>query len=183
MVKLLWFHKQLFIINIEYDSLILNDGDVRIVDAGKSIKAFRPLFLCPGSGDRRAAENDIHTVCTIITGESDAVQQVRPCISYGKIDGSLRTRDNNGLAVILYQIRQCRRCIGHGIRSMTDHKSVKSAVILLNDLLQLKPVFLSDIGAVQIERLNHFDFTKLFRFRNIGKKLFRRDLGGQSAVC
>lgn len=64
------------VIDVEDDPGILNDGNLRKIDAGKSVKALGALFLRPGAGDDFPAENDIDSVGPVMGSETETVQEI-----------------------------------------------------------------------------------------------------------
>ena len=69
------------VIDVEDDPGILNDGNLRKIDAGKSVKALGALFLRPGAGDDFPTENDIDFVGPVMGSETETVQEIGP-VSY-----------------------------------------------------------------------------------------------------
>ena len=75
------------VIDVEDDPGILNDGNLRKIDAGKSVEALGALFLRPGAGDDFPAENDIDSVGPVMGSETETVQEIGPGVGDGKVDG------------------------------------------------------------------------------------------------
>ncbi len=118
------------------------------------------------------AENDqmikyhMHAAGSIIRGISERVQQVVARIGVAQGNALLRAGNDNGLAVVLDQIRKRRRCIGHGIRPVGDDKAVILVVVIAYAARHLKPVVGGDVRAVKIHQLYGVTFADIRQLRN-----------------
>ena len=117
------------VIQIKQDLAFLDCRNIGKINAGKRVIAFGPLFLPSGACDDFAVKDDIDPMGILAGGKAEAVQQIGFGIGYLHINGLLGAGDNNGLGRILDQVRQGRRRISHGIRSMADDKTIIIPVV------------------------------------------------------
>ena len=75
-------------------------------------------------------------------------------------DGLLCAGEDNGLFSALYQIRQRRRRIGHGVGAVADDKAVVAVVALAQLVCKPKPVVRAEIGTVEAEQLQAVDLAE-----------------------
>lgn len=149
------------VIDVEDDPGILNDGNLRKIDAGKSVEALGALFLRPGAGDDFPAENDIDSVGPVMGSETETVQEIGPGVGDGKVDGLLGTGDDDGFPVVLNEIGKGGSRVGHGIRAVADYEAVIVFVLSLDKSRKSQPLGGVNVGAVEIERLNGVDLAEL----------------------
>ena len=69
--------------------LVLDHGQIREINAGKSIVALAALFLSAGSGDHFSVKYDRNAVSTVGSGKAQAVEKVGPRVRHVKVDGLL----------------------------------------------------------------------------------------------
>ncbi|SCG87775.1 Uncharacterised protein [uncultured Clostridium sp.] len=94
----------ILVIDIKDDAGVLDNGDLREIDAGKSIEALGTLLFGSGSGNDFSAEHDVDSVRPVVRGKTKAVQKIGPGIGDGKVDGLLGSGDDHRLPVILDEI-------------------------------------------------------------------------------
>ena len=94
----------ILVIDVENDPVVMDHGDVRKIDAGKSIVAFGELFFGPGARDDLASENNGHAVRAVMGSETEAVQKVRAGVGDGQIHRFLRPGHDHRPSVILDQV-------------------------------------------------------------------------------
>ena len=53
--------------------VVLDSGNIREINAGKGIVAFRPLLFPASPGDNLSVKDDIYAVSPVAAGEAEAV--------------------------------------------------------------------------------------------------------------
>ena len=140
----------------------------------KGIEGTGHHFLCPGTGNDIAVENQHHIVRIVIAGIVDAVPEIRLGVRSVNVDGLLGAGDDDGLPGILYHIAEGRRGISHGIRTVGDDKAVIAVVILLDGRYDQAPDLRTHIGGIQIADLLHVNGAVLLHIRHKLQNLRRR---------
>ena len=130
--------------------LVLDHGQIREINAGKSIVALAAFLFSTGSGNDLSVKDDGYAMSTIRRSEAQAVEKVCPCICHVKIDRFLGTGDHDGLAGVLDEVGHGGGSVCHRISSVADHEAVVIVVILLQDLGELQPVFRVHVRAVDV---------------------------------
>ena len=161
------------LIDIRQQFPIIKNTDIREIDAGKRIKTSGMRFACACSGDDMAVEHHMCSAGSRVRGIREGLIQVAAGVAVGLLNGFLCTGKHNGLQIVLHQIRQRRRGIGHGIRTVCDHKAVIPIVAFADDLRQMDPLFPAHIGAVQTVRLDRIHQTERADIRYSLQKFFR----------
>ena len=156
-----------FVINVKDDPAVMNGGNIRIINTGKSIVAFGKFFLGSGTCDDFAAEHDADAMRSVMRGKTEAVQEIGTGICDCQIDRFLGSCNDDRTAVILDQVRKCGGCVSHGICAVADDKSVVKFVFFFNELRKFQPVRSTDIGTVQGKWLDGINGTELIGSRNI----------------
>ena len=130
--------------------LVLDHGQIREINAGKSIVALAAFLFSTGSGNDLSVKDDGYAMSTIRRSEAQAVEKVCPCICHVKIDRFLGTGDHDGLAGVLDEVGHGGGCVGHRVRSMADHKAVVIVVVFFQNLSKFQPVFRMHVCAVDV---------------------------------
>ena len=142
---------RLWLLDIKDQSVIAKDGDLWIINAGKSIITFCPGFSCPRSQDDLVIKDHMHTACTVIRRIDKSIEQVVSRIRILRRDRHLGSRNNDRLSAVLDKIGQGCRCISQRMRSMRHDKAIVSRIIFLDTGNQCLPMLGIDIGAVNIK--------------------------------
>lgn len=180
------------VVQIKYNLAVLDDGHIRIVDAGKRVIAFCPLLLSPGACNDLAVKDKVHVVGAGTGGKEKAVGQVGPGVRIFHVNRLLGPGDDDGLWRMLNQVGQGRGRISHGVRAVGDDKAVVLAVVFLDCLFDCQPVAGLYVGAVYVHQLDGVDFTVASAVGHIGQdfircndglKPFIRALAGNGAAC
>ena len=170
----------IFVINIKDNLVIVNRGNIRVINTGEGIVAFGKFFLGSGTGNYFAAKYNGDTVSPVVGSKTQAVQQIGAGVCDGQINWFLSSCDHDRTAVILDQIGQGSCSVSHGISAVADHKSIVEFIFFLNELCQLQPVVSTYIGTVQGKRLHCVDGAELFGSGDILQQFFCGNLRGKS---
>ena len=155
--------------------VVLDDGHIGEVDAGKCMIAFGALLFPPGAGNDFSVKHDIHIMGPGVGGKAQAVGQIGPGVRVLHINGSLGAGNHNGLPGMLDQVGQGGCGIGHGVRAVGDYETVIPVVMGFNGRCDGQPVGRLDVGAVNVQDLDGINLAVGPAVRHIRQDFLRCD--------
>ena len=161
--------------DVIHDLPAAQDGRLGVVNARKGVVALRAHLARAGAEDDLVVKDDVHTAGAVVAGVEKGVAQVLARIGVLIEDRLLRAGDDDGLGVILNQVRQGRRRVGHRVRAVREDKAVVSVIVPAHAGRHLQPVAAVDVRAVAVHELHGVDPAQLLELRHLGKEL----LGGE----
>ena len=116
-------------------------------------------------------KDDVHAAGTVVAGIEKGVAQVLARVGVLVEDRLLRAGDDDGLGIILNQVRQRRRCVGHRVRAVREDEAVVSVIVSAHAGRHPQPVAAVDVRAVAVHELHGVDPAQLLELRYLGKEL------------
>ena len=165
--------------DVIHDLPAAQDGRLGIVDARKGVVALRAHLACARAENDLVVKDDVHAAGAVIAGIEKGVAQVLARVGVLVEDRLLRAGDDDGLGVVLNQVRQRRR-VGHRVRAVREDKAVVSVIVLAHAGRHLQPVAAVDVRAVAVHELHGVDPAQLLEFRHLGEQFLGRELRGES---
>ena len=138
--------------DILQQALVLDQGQLRIVDAGEGLEALGEGLAGPGAQNDLAIEHDLHPAAAP-AGIQERVGKVALGVGTVVPDGLLGPGEDDGLGAVLDEIAQGRRRIGHGVRPVGEDEAVVVIVVRPDAAGHGQPVLGGDVGAVQVQDL------------------------------
>ena len=157
--------------DVIHDLPAAQDGRLGVVDAGKGIVALRAHLARAGAENDLVVKDDVHAAGAVVAGIEKGIAQVLARVGVLVEDRLLRAGDDDGLGVILNQVRQGRRRVGHRVRAVREDKAVVSVIVLAHAGRHLQPVAAVDVRAVAVHELHGVDPAQLLKLRYLGKEL------------
>ena len=136
--------------DILHQKAVLQDGERRIVDAGKRLQAGRVGLPRARAEDDAPVEDD-HHAAQVGHRHAEGVDEIRLGVRVFKQDRLLRTGQNDRLRGILDQIGKRGGGVGHRVRAVDDDKAVEFSVVFTDGVRDRQPVVGRDIGRIQTE--------------------------------
>ena len=165
--------------DVIHDLPAAQDGRLGIVDARKGVVALRAHLACARAENDLVVKDDVHAAGAVIAGIEKGVAQVLARVGVLVEDRLLRAGDDDGLGVVLNQVRQCRRRVGHRVRAVREDKTVVSVIVLAHAGRHLQPVAAVDVRAVAVHELHGVDPAQLLELRHLGEQFLGRELRGE----
>ena len=156
------------------------NGRLRIVDARKGVVAFRAHLACARAENDLVVKDDVHAACAVVAGVEKGVAQVLARVGVLIEDRLLRAGDDDGLGVVLDEVRERGGGIGHRVRAVREDKAVIRIVVRAHARRHLQPVAAVDVRAVAIHELHGVDAAQLLELRHLGQQLLGGELRRES---
>ena len=144
--------------------------------------AFRAHFAGARTENDHMIEHDMHAARCVVAGIQERVEQILPRVGIPKRDAFLRSRDHDGLAVILNQVGKRGGGVSHRVRSVRDDKAVVAVIRIENTARHLQPVLRGDVRAVEIHQLHGVARAKPGKLRNERRDILAAQLRRQAAA-
>ena len=125
-------------------------------------------------------KDDVHAARAVVAGVEEGVAQVLARVGVLVEDRLLRASDDNGLGVVLDEVRERGGGIGHRVRAVREDEAVIRIVVRAHARRHLQPVAAVDVRAVAVHELHGVDAAQLLELRHLGQQLLRGELRRES---